>query len=262
MRIKITCALAIMLALCLQFPVLAYDFREDTMNESDRSAYSLLDKAIFSDLYNPSITDRACPYDQRVDWSLARKVFVFEPRQFIRALKAGTLEEDILKNATAVWKVPVYEDEDGYGYVIVGTNDENPGYVTVSADANALNQAAYLFMDTQVPVGVDTGNASVYIVSVPECDVDFITIISSETELFIPYSTCPEWIRLNNGEEYSAEDVLAALSGYDVSLSWSASGGGNANNTLAIASGVFLLILGGCICSFFAIRKIQSRTKQ
>lgn len=260
MRIKITCAWALMLALLLQFPVLAYDFREDIMSESERSAYSLLDKDILSDLHNPSILDREYPYTQCIDWSLARKAFVFEPRQFIRALQAGTLEEDILKNATAVWKVPVYEDENGYGYAIVGTNDDNPGYVTVSADANALNQAAYLFMDTQVPVESDSGHASVYIVSVPEYDVDFITIISGETELFIPYSTCPEWLRLNNGEEYSAEDVLAALSSYHSSLSWPASGGDHANNTRLITVSIFVLVLGGCICAFFARRKIKSRT--
>ncbi len=262
MRIKIICALVMMMALSVQFPAFAYDFREDIMTGSDSSDYSLLDKAIISDLYNPNTTDRACPYTQRIDWSLARKVFIFEPYQFIRALSAGTLEEDILKNATAVWKVPIYGDEDGYGYAIVGTNDENPGYVTVSADGNALNQAAYLFMDSQVPAEFETTNASIYIVSVPEYDVDFITIISNETEIFIPYSTCPEWIQLNNGKGYSAEDVLSALSTYNLSLSWPASGGGNAYSTSSITLSVFLLILCGCICSIFLFRRFRSRTKQ
>ena len=243
--------LAALVVISLQHTAFAYDYRNDTINDSDKASLSELNTGILADLMllDPNSSVRA--YSGGIDWDQAKKVYAFDLEDFLNALEDGTLEDGSAA-ATALWKVPIYNDETGYGYAITSAaNSEDRGYVTVSAPTGVLNQAEYLFTDDPIPASVDIENASIYITSVPEHSIDFLTIIKNDRVTMIPFATRPDFFGLTNGSVYSDAEIRTALANYIASTSGSgaiAAGGGNttgpsALNTVVAAAGIVMIAL-------------------
>lgn len=243
----------------LQHSVFAYDYRNDTINDADKAIVSELNNSILSDLMLLDPNSPVQTYSRPINWNQAKKVFAFDTAVFLNALQTGTLEDELV-SATTLWKVPIYNDETGYGYAITSaTNSEDRGYVTVSAPVGVLNQAEYLFLDDPIPENVNIENASVYITSVPEHSIDFLTIAKENDVILIPFSTRPDLLGLTNGIAYSASEMWTIISNYIVSSSGSesiAAGGGHSNdasNAMIVPAGIILIVI--------AVVLIKKKTK-
>lgn len=172
------------------------------------------------------------------NWAQAKRVHVFTPQEFLRALKQGTLEEAIA-SAPTIWRVPVSCGDSGYSYINAGAS----GYTTVYGSADTGNDAPYLFEPEIIPADIFDRGGAVYIVTVLEnINADFIVALSEEGPRLVPYSTRPDFLKLENGRVYSSGEVAAALTELSRSMAWPDFGRGAAVIAVLLADGAVLAV--------------------
>ncbi len=223
----LTLSLAFFLIVSRQAVAYSYDFREDAMNDAEREIAETMEGNILFHSYNCTGEPSARPYSERLDWDLAKRVYQFTSQEFTSALTCGTLE-DAIASAPSIWKVPVYYGDSDYAYANVGTSGNSPGYTTVYGNADTGNDAPYLFEPEIVPAGMFGREGSTYIVAVSDYGfgMNFVITLTEEEVRLVPYSTRPDFLKLENGMIYSSGEVVTALSELSGSMAWTGFGGG------------------------------------
>lgn len=188
----------------------AYDYREDTLeNSDDKEAVTGLEEDIIK--RSSGNTYSISSVGNTIDFNSAVKVYLFDADELIAFLDNSVFQ--IEADRQYVWKIPVLENDREYRYTVVG-HDENGsyGFTNVISPTDVEKQTPYIFGD----IGLESKFSNIeetYVVSIPMWSVDFVLVKDNGMSI-IPYATRPDFFGFTNGTVYSPSDMKNFLEEY------------------------------------------------
>lgn len=188
----------------------AYDYREDTLeNSDDKEEVMGLEEDIIR--RSSGNTYSTLSIGNTIDFNSAVKVYLFNADEFIEFLENSVFQ--IETDRQYVWKIPVFENGMEYRYTVVGHDESGSyGFTNVISSADVENQTPYIFDD----IGLESKFSNIeetYVVSIPMWSVDFVLVKDNGMSV-IPYATRPDFLGFTNGTVYSSSDMKNIIEDY------------------------------------------------
>lgn len=204
----------ILTAALLILPSHAYDYREDKLTETEW----ISDQAVLDEV--AGMGGSAAPGDETaVRFDDAVKVYRFEWEDFVGNLKSNTLGRQLETHDWTVWIAPISGYEEGRAVVFFGEDS-----FSTAKSNDPREELTFLHSPEVIEQALASQTYdSVYLTEIPQWYIYFVTLLSGDEVKLMPYASRPEFMVLENGVWYSADEMTAILETFAEDTS---SGGG------------------------------------
>lgn len=275
MKKIILSVLAIILCFCV-IPISAFASEADsTMNlntnieeSAEYTSIISLENDLLRQMQVLAVTTKRETLPTSIDFKLAVKVFALDNLDSANAIKT------VCNNGSYYYRIPLAVDE-GYIYTtIVVTDGKVTGYDTSMTYDTSLGQVSYLFDEQLVGELLATFSekvSNVVVLTIPAIKTDFVYFEAGGKAYAIPFSSRPEFLKLDNGKIYEYDKFLScakALIGEVQDSSnytdyYGGAGGyvGSANDNTPYYIIVPIFVIGLTVLSIVSMKKKHRNTK-
>lgn len=270
--------LAFVLCLCVS-PVSVFASEADstmnlTSNIEESSEYTSLvslENDLLRQMQVLAETTKRDALPTSIDFKKAVKVSALDNLDSADAVKTAS------NNGSYYYRIPLAVDK-GYIYsTIVVTDGKVTGYDTSMTYDTALGQVSYLFDEKLVGELLATFSVKVTdvaVLTIPAIKTDFVYFIAGNQAYAIPFSSRPDFLKLDNGKIYEydkfiscAKALLSEMQDSNIYAdNYGGAGGGymgsSTDNTLYYIIAPIILVLGLTALSIVFMKRKRRNAKQ
>lgn len=193
-------------------------------------------------------------------FSNAVAVYMYYPDDIINLLSESVTQDTFIDESKKVWRIPMGINSSGnYVYSNVTLVKDSVQPVTIENMPDCSN-VEYIFdpnMISNILSNYGINGQSIIPISVQTIHSDFIQVVDkSGQSYFISFSARPDFLKLENGQIYSSEEVRTALQNLmdELNSSYELAGGISLSTFISFALSV-AGISGLIVIIFFIIKK-------
>lgn len=269
--------LAIVLCFCVS-PISVFASEADsTMNltsniekSAEYTSLISLEKNLLRQMQVLAETTKRDTLPTTIDFKKAVKVSALDNLDSANAVKTAR------NNSSYYYRIPLTVDEGFIYSTIVVTDGKVTGYDTAMTFDTALGQVSYLFDETLVGELLATFSVKVTdvaVLTIPAIKTDFVYFVAGNKEYAIPFSSRPDFLKLDNGKIYEydkfiscAKALLSEMQDSDIYADYYGGAGGvhmsSTNGNPLYYTIALILVFGLTTLSIVVAKRKRQKTKQ